>query len=106
MDNDVAAVAGAIAAHLLVNPQASDTAIGIARWWLPDSLGSDMSSLNTVTTALSWMTELGLVEELSAADGRTRYRRGAPDAALRQFIEHTARGTAGPGQSDSSGGTR
>jgi Fe2+ or Zn2+ uptake regulation protein len=78
MDDDVAAVTQAIAAYLLANPQASDTAIGIARWWLPD----DAVSMDTVIAALNWMTDQEIIEARAAADGRTRYRRSCPDDML------------------------
>lgn len=59
--------------YLRANPLACDTAEGIGRWWLV----AHPVSTETLVQALDWMKREGLVEELTAADGRLRYRRSA-----------------------------
>lgn len=53
-------------------PERADTAEGIARWWLPESV--DMLVLNE---ALQWLKEQELMEMRIAADRRLRWRRKA-----------------------------
>jgi hypothetical protein len=72
-----------LARYLIAHPQASDTPEGIARWWLGESV-ADPASLQQ---ALDWMKARSLLEELTAADGRRRYRRRGEDAALRAAAE-------------------
>jgi len=63
-----------LASYVVVNPRACDTAPGIATWWL------ELDDVALVQQALDWMTAHGLMEELTAADGRLRYRRiGTPE---------------------------
>ena len=69
----------ALARYLRSNPQASDTAEGIRLWWLDPGVEITMEQLQT---AIDWLQEHGIVEELRAADGRRRYRRIANDAQL------------------------
>jgi hypothetical protein len=92
-DDSVNALVLVLARYLSANPDASDTAEGIARWWLP--AGTDRGSL---MPALSWLTENGFIEVIQAADGHVRYRRqGRPQASgdpLRRLIDSLV-GTSG-----------
>ena len=75
----------AISRYLRINPLASDTSDGIARWWL----GAEQASEPDVETALDWMQKHGLIETSLAADGRVRYRRTLDadiDAALDRLV--------------------
>lgn len=63
-----------VTAYLRDNPMACDTQEGIARWWLAP--GTEVDS-EVLSRALQWMQQRRLVESLSAADGRVRYRRFA-----------------------------
>lgn len=64
---------GRLARYLRVNPLASDTREGIARWWL----GVDCVDPAILDDALAWLVVDGVVECVHAADGRVRYRRVA-----------------------------
>jgi hypothetical protein len=75
---DVTFAVRALARYLLANPQACDTPDGILRWWL----AAYSVSMEELLSALEWMKQQGLVEELLAADGRLRYRRSATDDRL------------------------
>jgi hypothetical protein len=59
-------------AHVAAHPGASDTAEGIARWWLNPKEWVDMHEL---TAALDVLVARGVMAEQHAADGRCRYRR-------------------------------
>ena len=59
-----------LARYLRAHPNVCDTAEGIAHWWL-----MDMAPPAVVEAALGWMLERGVIETLSAADGRRRVRR-------------------------------
>lgn len=65
-------VVHALAAYLLAHPQASDTAEGIARWWLR---GDAPASSLMLEEALDWMEGHGLIDKVIAGDGRVRWRR-------------------------------
>jgi hypothetical protein len=75
-----------LACYLRENPLAGDTQEGIAQWWL----GLDPSSLELLDRALHWLTCVGILEAVRAADGRVRYRRvsltAAVDARLDRLI--------------------
>lgn len=64
-------IADAISAYLRVNPLACDTCDGIARWWLVTDRFAD----GDVALALAWLESSAVVERVTAADGRVRYRR-------------------------------
>ena len=70
-----------LACHWFANPQASDTADGMLRWWLPESEGV---TLTQVTAGLAWLVEQGLIETKTSRDGRVRYRRN-PAAKQAEF---------------------
>lgn len=72
-DDKVTALVKDLCRYLRANPQACDTADGIARWWL-DAGPQDRPHLQR---ALDYLEREGLIENLSAADGRRRYRRRA-----------------------------
>ncbi|HSW14538.1 MAG TPA: hypothetical protein VLI06_16945 [Solimonas sp.] len=61
----------AVSRYLQDNPQACDTADGIARWWL----GEAPAVLDDLQRALDWLERKGEIERCPAVDGRTRYRR-------------------------------
>lgn len=70
-DFAVEALVQQITAYLRDNPMACDTQEGIARWWLAPGTGVDGQVLSR---ALQWMQQRRLIEALSAADGRVRFR--------------------------------
>ena len=76
----------ALSRYLRQNPLASDTLEGITQWWLKSE---DLSQADLLH-ALERMTQAGVVEATSAADGQVRYRRTAlnttVDAQLDRFI--------------------
>ena len=72
-DNDeVHALARMLSRYLCDNPLASDTAQGIASWWL--RLDWHVHEF-AVCSALARLVNAGLVEEVKGPDGRVRYRR-------------------------------
>jgi hypothetical protein len=70
--SDLMRVVHALVTYLLAHPQASDTAEGIARWWL--RADSPVNS-TLLQQALDWMKGQGLIESVVAGDGRVRWRR-------------------------------
>lgn len=77
----------ALAHYLRVNPQACDTAAGIARWWMPAGLEVDEWEMRVL---LEELRGLGLVDRFSTLDGHELYRRdrhvAASDRALDPLI--------------------
>lgn len=57
--------------HLLLNRRASDTAEGIASWWLASTPPPHPRALEA---ALHWMVDCGVLVAVNAADGRIHYR--------------------------------
>jgi DNA-binding transcriptional ArsR family regulator len=82
-------IVGAIAVYLRENPDACDTAEGIHRWWFSPEAGYTQDA---VARALDWMTEHGLVEATTAADGRQRFRRLAARDDLAELLRKLAGG--------------
>ncbi len=70
-----------IAHYLRSHPHASDTAEGIARWWL----GAPVTQWSHVGQALASMVRNGQLDCHIAADGREHYR-----------LRHAAAGTPPP----------
>ncbi len=68
-----------LARYLRDNPEASDSAEGICRWWFADGM---VVAADELDKALFWMKQSGLITETVAADGRVRYRRCCSDAQL------------------------
>jgi hypothetical protein len=77
--SDLLAVVTALVLYLRVHPQASDTAEGIRRWWLPGEVSMDLARL---VQALECMERSGLVERTTAGDGRVRWRRRGDAASF------------------------
>ena len=60
-----------VARYLRSQPLASDTAEGIARWWLGvDWVDNEFALL----AALAWLQSSGCIEGSRGPDGRVRYR--------------------------------
>lgn len=76
-------VVHALAAYLLAHPQASDTAEGIARWWLRSD--AQLSSA-LLQQALDWMEGKGLIDKVVAGDGRVRWRRSEDAVAFERAV--------------------
>ncbi|MBX3607165.1 MAG: hypothetical protein KF788_17940 [Piscinibacter sp.] len=91
IDDVTSALVRALARYLGLHPQASDTAQGIARWWLADQAPVREAAL---LRALEWLERQRLVERVSAPDGRVRFRRSdAADGA--DWPTRAARALAG-----------
>lgn len=74
MTPEVQAVVEALRRYFGDNPFACDSLDGIARWWL-----QGRHARPCVEAAMEALLLEGLVERLSAADGRVRWRRrGVP----------------------------
>ena len=82
----ITATIRALVRYVQRNPSGSDTAEGIARWWLDD----ETVPTGHVISALDWMIENGLLEVVAATDGRWRYRRIATDAQLEGVLASQA----------------
>ena len=82
-------IVGALAFYLRENPDACDTAEGIHRWWFSPDAGHTQDA---VADALNWLTEHGLVEVSTAADGRQRFRRLAAGDDLTELLRRLAGG--------------
>lgn len=68
-DPQVQALVRELQACLEVHPFASDSADGIARWWL----GSTVDPL-ALESALRVLQLRGLIDKVTGADGRVRYQ--------------------------------
>jgi hypothetical protein len=68
--------------HLLQHRRASDTAEGIASWWIASIPPPNPDALDA---ALQWMVDCGVLAAVGAADGRVHYRcrRDIDDLELR-----------------------
>jgi hypothetical protein len=72
-----------LASYLYANPNASNSADGIRRWWLDEGF---VVTADDLEKALAWMKRHGLIDETVAADGRVRFRRSSSDAQLESAI--------------------
>lgn len=63
----------AITRHIRRNPNAADTARGVAKWWLP-SVGYETAP-DSIAAVLEEMAEGGLLQALLMPDGEILYRR-------------------------------
>ncbi len=68
---EVVSLVKRLSSHLLQHRRASDTAEGIASWWIASSPPPSPGALDA---ALRWMVDCGVLVALGAADGRVHYR--------------------------------
>jgi hypothetical protein len=87
MQPEIRVIVEGLIAYVFANPLACDTEDGIARWWLSDC----HQSSHDVATALGWLVRKGLLQTVTAADGRTRYRRIATDDSLKAALDEFRR---------------
>ncbi|HEU4620728.1 MAG TPA: hypothetical protein VFS42_00755 [Burkholderiaceae bacterium] len=85
---DVMTLVQLLSRYLRDRPLACDTSEGIARWWLNHELAQDREVLDA---ALSWMTTHGLIEQVTAADGRVRFRRMQTSETADETIDRLAK---------------
>ena len=78
-DAEVRSAIEALGRYLLAYPHASDTAAGIANWWMGPGRTVSMESLNR---ALLRLLEFGVLEQRVGGDGQAFYRRCCSDADL------------------------
>ena len=57
-----------IRAHLTANPQALDTADGIARWWI--GITDLATAHEAIETALLYLEQQGVIQRKTLADGK------------------------------------
>ncbi|MGH6646424.1 hypothetical protein [Aquabacterium sp.] len=81
--SSVLRIVGDLSWYLRLNPLASDTPEGIARWWLK----ADDFSMSDLTSALEHMVQAGVVEATNAADGQVRYRRTGLNARIDEQLD-------------------
>lgn len=82
-----AAIVRQLLMYTHANPNASDSAQGIARWWLDPRVGVDLQAL---AQALDFLIERGVFAERLGTDGRRSYRRIGSDTQLQQLLAETA----------------
>jgi hypothetical protein len=85
MRPEIRVIVEALIAYIFANPLACDTEDGIARWWLSGYRQHD------VAAALGWLVSSGLLQTVTAVDGRTRYRRIATDDSLQAALDEFRR---------------
>jgi hypothetical protein len=83
----------ALSGYLRMNPQACDSAEGIARWWMPPGL--DVAE-REILPLLEESLELGLMTRLSTLDGKCLYRRSRVDASSDRELERMSIDWGGP----------
>jgi hypothetical protein len=69
--------------YVHANPIASDSAEGIAQWWLDPKEGVNVQLVGDV---LDFLVDRGMFAKRVAADGRHSYRRSCTDAQIQQVI--------------------
>lgn len=75
------------------HPDASDSADGIARWWLDPHVPVDVQALDE---ALEFLVARGAFAQRRATDGRRRFRRVGSDALLQQLLADPSAGGGAP----------
>lgn len=91
----VMALVSHLARYWRQHPDAGDTPIGIARWWIDEDLQPVTEA--QAERALGWMAARGVVRTVLSADGRVLYRRASGGSDLDARLDALARG--GPGAS-------
>jgi hypothetical protein len=69
-------VVAAIEAHLRAHPLATDSAVGVARWWVGMALGD--VGVEQVEAALSLLVDRSVLRRLILADGSVLYAQSLP----------------------------
>jgi hypothetical protein len=69
-------VVAAIEAHLRAHPLATDSAAGVARWWVGMAVGD--VGLVQVEAALGLLVDRSVLRRLSVADGSVLYAQSLP----------------------------
>ena len=87
-NEEISALVRALAGYLHANPLASDTCEGALTWWLGRQAGATAQQLQV---AFDELVKLGLVERVTAADGKVRYRCSNTDAATLARLAELAR---------------
>ena len=93
-DPTTTALVRQLLAYTHANPDASDSAQGIARWWLDSTEEVDVQALGN---ALELLVAAGVFAERIAADGRRSYRRVGSDAQLAALLTSISSGPAPAG---------
>jgi hypothetical protein len=70
------ALVKAIEAHLAAHPLATDSAAGVARWWLGGAAVS--VGIDDVEVALATLVDQAVLRRLSLADGSVLYASAVP----------------------------
>lgn len=73
---EIEAIANAIVRHLHTHPLATDSALGVARWWLGPPL--DSAPLEQVEQALEGLVAKGVLRRLRLSDGGVLYSQVLP----------------------------
>lgn len=69
-DRHSEAIERQLLAYLRTHPAASDTAEGIARWWMTEA-----ANAGAVASALDRLVERGFLERVAGPDAQLRYRK-------------------------------